>query len=131
MKNLLKKVMFAGAFVLVGTAVAGAAENAANLANVTVNNSGLCDLIIQMQNVFKILRTLAFVGAAFLVAQWAWSYIKAGDVKMDDLKDKGTGLLVGFILLFAIGAVLSFVLSSTGMEAIGCKEQLLSGWNSL
>ena len=115
MKNLLKKVMFAGAFVLVGTAVAGAAENAANLANVTVNNSGLCDLIIQMQNVFKILRTLAFVGAAFLVAQWAWSYIKAGDVKMDDLKDKGTGLLVGFILLFAIGAVLSFVLSSTGI----------------
>ena len=131
MKNLLKKVMFAGAFVLVGTAVAGAAENAANLANVTVNNSGLCDLIIQMQNVFKILRTLAFVGAAFVVAQWAWSYIKAGDVKMDELKDKGTGLLVGFILLFAIGAVLSFVLSSTGMEAIGCKEQLLSGWNSL
>lgn len=131
MKNLLKKVIFAGAFVLVGTAVAGAAENAANLANVTVNNSGLCDLIIQMQNVFKILRTLAFVGAAFVVAQWAWSYIKAGDVKMDELKDKGTGLLVGFILLFAIGAVLSFVLSSTGMEAIGCKEQLLSGWNSL
>lgn len=131
MKNLLKKVMFAGAFVLVGTAVAGAGENAANLANVTVNNSGLCDLIIQMQNVFKILRTLAFVGAAFLVAQWAWSYIKAGDVKMDDLKDKGTGLLVGFILLFAIGAVLSFVLSSTGMEAIGCKEQLLGGWNNL
>ena len=127
MKNLLKKVIFAGAFVLVGTAVAGAGQNAAGLANVTVNNSGLCDLIIQMQNVFKILRTLAFVGAAFLVAQWAWSYIKAGDVKMDDLKDKGTGLLVGFILLFAIGAVLSFVLSSTGMEAI----ELLGGWNSL
>ncbi|MBO8406961.1 MAG: hypothetical protein IAC77_00685, partial [Proteobacteria bacterium] len=95
MKKMLKKIGFAGLVILAGATVAVAAQPGAGGVGV-VNNDGLCGLIIQMQGVFKILRTLAFVGAAFLVAQWAWGFIKAGDVKMDDLRDKGTGLLVGF-----------------------------------
>lgn len=129
MKKMLKKIGFAGLVILAGATVAVAAQPGAGGVGV-VNNDGLCGLIIQMQGVFKILRTLAFVGAAFLVAQWAWGFIKAGDVKMDDLKDKGTGLLVGFILLFSVGAVLQFLLSSTGMNAIGCATELTMGWNS-
>ena len=129
MKKMLKKIGFAGLVILAGATVAVAAQPGAGGVGV-VNNDGLCGLIIQMQGVFKILRTLAFVGAAFLVAQWAWSFIKAGEVKMDDLKDKGTGLLVGFILLFSVGAVLQFLLSSTGMNAIGCVPELTAGWNS-
>ena len=129
MKKMLKKIGFAGLVILAGATVAVAAQPGAGGVGV-VNNDGLCGLIIQMQGVFKILRTLAFVGAAFLVAQWAWSFIKAGEVKMDDLKDKGTGLLVGFILLFSVGAVLQFLLSSTGMTAIGCVPELTTGWNS-
>ncbi len=129
MKKMLKKIGFAGLVILAGATVAVAAQPGAGGVGV-VNNDGLCGLIIQMQGVFKILRTLAFVGAAFLVAQWAWGFIKAGDVKMDDLKDKGTGLLVGFILLFSVGAVLQFLLSSTGMNAIGCVPELTTGWNS-
>ena len=129
MKKMLKKIGFAGLVILAGATVAVAAQPGAGGVGV-VNNDGLCGLIIQMQGVFKILRTLAFVGAAFLVAQWAWGFIKAGDVKMDDLKDKGTGLLVGFILLFSVGAVLQFLLSSTGMSAIGCVPELTTGWNS-
>ena len=129
MKKMLKKIGFAGLVILAGATVAVAVQPGAGGVGV-VNNDGLCGLIIQMQGVFKILRTLAFVGAAFLVAQWAWSFIKAGDVKMDDLKDKGTGLLVGFILLFSVGAVLQFLLSSTGMDAIGCVPELTTGWNS-
>lgn len=129
MKKMLKKIGFAGLVILAGATVAVAAQPGAGGVGV-VNNDGLCGLIIQMQGVFKILRTLAFVGAAFLVAQWAWSFIKAGEVKMDDLKDKGTGLLVGFILLFSVGAVLQFLLSSTGMSAIGCVPELTTGWNS-
>lgn len=129
MKKMLKKIGFAGLVILAGATVAVAAQPGAGGVGV-VNNDGLCGLIIQMQGVFKILRTLAFVGAAFLVAQWAWGFIKAGDVKMDDLKDKGTGLLVGFILLFSVGAVLQFLLSSTGMTAIGCVPELTTGWNS-
>ena len=129
MKKMLKKIGFAGLVILAGATVAVAAQPGAGGVGV-VNNDGLCGLIIQMQGVFKILRTLAFVGVAFLVAQWAWGFIKAGDVKMDDLKDKGTGLLVGFILLFSVGAVLQFLLSSTGMTAIGCVPELTTGWNS-
>lgn len=129
MKKMLKKIGFAGLVILAGATVAVAAQPGAGGVGV-VNNDGLCGLISQMQGVFKILRTLAFVGAAFLVAQWAWGFIKAGDVKMDDLKDKGTGLLVGFILLFSVGAVLQFLLSSTGMDAIGCVPELTTGWNS-
>lgn len=129
MKKMLKKIGFAGLVILAGATVAVAAQPGAGGVGV-VNNDGLCGLIIQMQGVFKILRTLAFVGAAFLVAQWAWGFIKAGEVKMDDLKDKGTGLLVGFILLFSVGAVLQFLLSSTGMSAIGCVPELTTGWNS-
>lgn len=89
---------------------------------------GVCALIEKMQDVFQILRVLAFVGSGFYIAGWAWDYISKGEAKMDDLKKKGTGLLVGFTLLFAIGVVLSFVLSAAGQDAIGCKEVLTNGW---
>ena len=122
MKNILKKIGFASVVVLSGAAAAVAAPAAAG-----VSNNGLCVLISQMYGVFKILRTLAFVGAAFIIAGWAWGYIsKPGDMKLEDLKTKGTGMLVGFVLLFGIGIVLSFFLSSTGLDAIGCKDVILS-----
>lgn len=79
-----------------------------------------CALIAGMQGVFRTLRTLAFAGAAFFIAQWAWGYISKGDVKMDDVKDKGTGLLVGFTLLFGIGIVLQFLPGISGCP--------LGGW---
>lgn len=87
-----------------------------------VNPSGICQLIGQMRGVFEILRTLAFVGAAFTIAGWAWGYISKGEVKKDDLKDKGVGMMVGFILLFGIGIVLQFLLSTAGGKALGCPE---------
>ena len=67
MKNLLKKLGFAGIVVLTGASAAMAAPAGVG----GVNNSGLCDLIGQMYGVFQILRTLAFVGAAFIIAGWA------------------------------------------------------------
>lgn len=125
MKNLLKKIGFAGLVVVAGGAAALAAPAAGG-----VNNAGLCGLIAQMYGVFRILRTLAFVGAAFIIAGWAWGYISKGEVKLDDLQKKGTGMLVGFILLFGIGVVLSFFLSSAGMTAIGCQDTILS-WGKM
>lgn len=119
MKGILKKFGFAGIIVLAGAGTALAATD----------TSGLCGLIVQMQGVFKILRTLAFVGAAFFIAQWAWGYISKGDVEMKDLQAKGTGLLVGFVLLFGIGFVLQFLMSSAGMNVLGCEQVLISGWN--
>lgn len=126
MKNLLKKIGFAGFATLAGASVALAAPAAGG-----VSNDGLCALIGQMYGVFKILRTLAFVGAAFIIAGWAWGYIsKPADFKLEDLRTKGTGMLVGFILLFGIGVVLSFFLSSTGLNAIGCDSVILN-WGRL
>lgn len=118
MKKLAKKINMALIGVMVSTAAFAAPG---------VNNSGLCALIQQMHGVFQILRTLAFVGAAFTIAGWAWGYISKGEVKKDDLKDKGTGMLVGFVLLFGIGVVLQFFLSSAGMSAIGC-SQIIMNW---
>lgn len=89
------------------------------------NANGLCAIIQQMQYVFNILRTLAFVGAAFVIAGWAWGYISKGEVKMDDLQKKGTGMLVGFILLFGLGVVLTFFMSQGGQGVLGCA---VTGW---
>ena len=121
MKNLLKKLGFAGIVVLTGASAALAAV----AGGAGVNNSGLCALIGRMYGVFQILRTLAFVGAAFIIAGWAWGYISSGKFEMDDLRKKGTGMLVGFVLLFGIGIVLQFFLSSAGLEMIGCPEILI------
>lgn len=122
MKNILKKLGFAGVVVMTGAGAALAAQAGG------VSNSGLCALISQMYGVFRILRTLAFVGAAFIIAGWAWGYITAGKgVDIEDLRKKGTGMLVGFVLLFGIGIVLQFFLSSAGQQALGCPEILQWG----
>lgn len=123
MKNILKKLGFAVITVFAGASVALAAPAAGG-----VSNDGLCALIGQMYGVFKILRTLAFVGAAFIIAGWAWGYIsKPADLKLEDLKTKGTGMLVGFVLLFGIGVVLSFFLSSAGLSALDC-DNVIMNW---
>lgn len=86
---------------------------------------GLCDLLDKLHEVFLLLRTLAFVGAAFYIAGWAWGYISKGEAKMDDVKNKGTGLLVGFLLLFSIGLILTFI-ASYGNEVLEC--EVLRKW---
>ena len=91
-------------------------------------NNGMCELIKNLKGVFGLLRTLAFVGAAFYIAGWAWGYISKGEAKLDDIKNKGIGLLVGFALLFLIGVILSFLLSATGQHAIGCQDVITGAW---
>lgn len=87
--------------------------------------SPACPLIRELGGVIKVLRTLAFLGAAFILMDWAWGYIKAGDVKKDDLKDKGIAMFVGFFLLFGVGWVLQFVGSTAGQEYFGCIVETL------
>lgn len=124
MKEILKKVGFAGAVIMAGASVPALAAAAAD----GVSNAGLCGLIQQMYGVFKILRTLAFVGAAFIIAGWAWGYISKGEATLDDLKKKGTGMLVGFVLLFGIGVVLQvFLFTNNGLALIGCSD-LITNW---
>lgn len=130
MKSLLKKIGVAGFVMLAGGAAALADPAAGGVA--AANADGLCGIINEMYGVFKVLRTLAFVGAAFIIAGWAWGYISAGKgVDMEDLKKKGTGMLVGFVLLFGIGVVLQFfIFSNTGLSAIGC-EDVISKWGMM
>lgn len=115
MKNIINKInMFIIAMMVSGSAIAAPKM-------MGVNESALCKLIADMGGIFSTLRILAFAGAAFTIAGWAWGFIKDGKgVDMDDVRKKGTGLLVGFILLFTIGTVLSVFMSQSGQEAMGC-----------
>lgn len=85
-----------------------------------VNESAICLLLNDLKGVFNMLRTFCFIGAAFMIAGWAWGYISKGEAKLDDLKSKGTGLLIGFILLFSVGLILQFLLSASGGRTFGC-----------
>ena len=118
MKKIMNKINFA--IIAMMVSVPAFAAPAAN--------NGMCELIKNLKGVFGLLRTLAFVGAAFYIAGWAWGYISKGEAKMEDVKKQGIGLLVGFALLFMIGAVLSFLLSATGQHTIGCQDVITSAW---
>lgn len=95
----------------------------------TAQTNGMCDLIQQFKGVFGTLRTLAFVGAGFILADYAWQLISKGKIGdksgIDAIKDKGLPMLIGFLLLFGIGFVLSALL---GGHIVDCKDVLTSQW---
>ena len=113
MKKIMNKVNFAIVAAMV-----------ANPAFAAVNEKAICVFLRDLRGVFNMLRTFAFIGAAFLIAGWAWGYISKGEAKMDDLKNKGTGLLIGFILLFSVGLILQFLVSASGARTFDCPELL-------
>ena len=122
----MKKVMNKINFAIICLMTAMPAFAALPKKQVTVD-SDMCKLMTSLYEVFNILRIAAFIGAAFYIAGWAWEFIsKPDDAKMDKIKGKGQGLLVGFSLLFVIGAILSFIMSATGMQMMGC--DVLKNW---
>ena len=118
MKKVINKINFA--IIALMVSVPAFAEQ--------LDAKAYCDLFTKLHNVFNLLRILAFIGAAFYIAGWAWKYISGGEAKPDDIKKQGIALLVGFSLLFMIGVLLSFVLSASGMELIGCPKDLPIKW---
>ena len=96
----MNKANFAIVGLMVSMAPAMAADN------------GLCNLVRELGGLLGMLRTLAFIGAGFTIAGWAWDYISKGKVELKDVQTKGIGLLVGFVLLFGVGMVLSFLMSA-------------------
>ena len=116
MKKIMNKINFA----IIGVMVASPAFAA-------INESGLCQILGELKKVFNLLRTAAFIGAAFMIAGWAWGYISAGKIDAPkEVKEKGVALLVGFALLFGVGLVLQFLGSTSGANALGCGAQLFS-----
>ena len=105
--KLFKILALAGVAAFLGGASAQAAPMMAG--------SNVCGLINQLGDVFKILRTLAFAGAAFVLAGWAWTFISKGydaddATKLDKgIKQKGIGMLIGFGLLFGLGLLMTFL----------------------
>lgn len=89
----------------------------------------MCKLISQLQGVFGVLRTFAFVGAGFILAKYGWEAISSGKLGGKDniaegLKAVGVPMIVGFALLFSIGVVLGFLMNG---ENLGCPA-LTTGW---
>lgn len=111
MKKISKYFMTASVMIAMGMQSVFAADEA------------VCDLIDNLGPVIRTLRTLAFLGAAFVMMDWAWGFIKAGDVGKDDLKNKGIGLFVGFFLLFAVGWILHWLGSTGAKEYFDCVEK--------
>ena len=108
MKKLMSKFNFALISVMVVTPA-------------FADHDALCDVLKNLSGVFGWIRNLAFVGAAFIIAAWAWDFIAKGEVKMDDVKKKGLGMFVGFLLLFMVGVLVNFLLNAAGPEgALGC-----------
>jgi len=113
MKKIMNKINFA-LIAIMASVPAFAADNA------------MCEALNKLHDVFNLLRTLAFIGAAFYIAGWAWGYISKGEAKMDDIKNKGLGLIVGFSLLFLVGVILTFIMSASGAKFIGCADVIKS-----
>ncbi|MCL2748821.1 MAG: hypothetical protein FWE50_01980 [Alphaproteobacteria bacterium] len=102
MKNMLKKIGF-GALVVF---MAGAAHAA------TLDTTALCDLIRELKGVFNVLRILAFVGAAFVLASIGWEAIVKKEYKWAETgKQHLTAMIIGFALLFSVGVILQFLTS--------------------
>ena len=126
MKKIMNKISFAVVGLMASSSAFAAKAGAAAGKSVTIND-GMCELLGRVQGVFNILRIMAFIGAAFYIAGWAWEFISKGEAKLDDVKKRGIGLLVGFSLLFLVGIVLSFVMSASGLNIIGCGD-ILKKW---
>jgi len=106
MKKYMKFIAFAGLAFVAGAGAGYAAP-------ATVPTADVCTLIKNLGGVYTTLKTLAFAGAAFILAGWAWVFISKGydadGAKLEDAKKKGIGMLIGFTLLFSIALVLQFL----------------------
>ena len=114
MKKLMKRLNFAIIGVMASVSSSMAASGA---------DDALCMLAAKFGDIFEIIQTLAFVGAGITIAGWAWGYISGGKAidPTKEVKEKGIPMLIGFILLFGIGTVLSIFMTMTGEGGpMGC-----------
>ena len=108
MKKLMKRLNFA----IIGLMASVSSSMAVPLDA----DKALCDLAKEFSGVFRIIQTLAFVGAGITIAGWAWGYISGGKAidPTKEVKEKGIPMLIGFILLFGIGTLLTVFMDMAG-----------------
>ncbi|MBO5834245.1 MAG: hypothetical protein J6R22_04815 [Alphaproteobacteria bacterium] len=117
MKKLMNKFNFALVAVMVATPAFA--------------DNPMCDLVKRLGHIFGWIRNLAFVGAAFIIAAWAWDFIAKGEVKMDDVKKKGMGMFVGFLLLFSIGILINFLLGAADVGGSFQCPDAFNDWGTI
>jgi len=121
-KNLRFLSVFLLTVMIVGSAMAEDNQQVFKI------STEMCNLIKELQETFKLLRVLAFLGAGFILAKYAWEAISSGKIGGKDLiegvKTSGISMIVGFALLFMIGVLISFLLNG---RATGCNA-LVNGW---
>ncbi len=104
--NKYLKPMALAAFVMAATVSTGYAD---------VPDVQVGKLSAEMFKIFKILRSLAFIGAAFILAGKAWGWIKAGKVEWEnEMKGSGMAMIVGFFVLFSIGMIIGLFIPEGG-----------------
>ncbi len=101
----MKKIVNKISFVLISAMTSVSALAADNTGSAIQD----CAFVDKLHQVFRLLQAFAFIGAAFFIAGWAWDFIAGGKAEVKTIKEKGTGLLVGFLLLFMVGVILGFV----------------------
>ena len=72
----------------------------------------VCAIIDALAGVFATLRILCFAGAAFILMSWAWEFMTKGaeaGKTVDNIKQKGVGMIIGFLLLFSVGILTIFL----------------------
>lgn len=114
MKKLIYKLNFAIVGIMASSHAMAAGGNV---------NQAICELAREFGFIFQLMRTLAFIGAGISIAGWAWGYISGGKAVdiTKEVKEKGVGMLFGFILLFSIGTVLSIFISMASPDgSLGC-----------
>lgn len=110
----MKKYLFAFFIILSGMNFASAAGDLKSAIDV-------CNIVVQLGGIFRTIRNLAFIGAAFVIAGWAWGFIQSGKADTKEIRDKGFGLIVGFTLLFSIGIIMTLLNS-------GCSDEFSKSW---
>ena len=74
----------------------------------------ICPLLEKFKPVFGLFRTVAFVGAGITIATWAWKYISEANFEAKTEGKKGFSMLVGVIILFALGGIMQAFVNMTG-----------------
>ncbi|MBE6461960.1 MAG: hypothetical protein E7006_03940 [Alphaproteobacteria bacterium] len=122
----MKKLIYKLNFAIVGI-MASSRVMAAGGAASSKGMEGICTLANEFGYIFNLMRTLAFIGAGISIAGWAWGYISGGKAVdiTKEVKEKGFGMLLGFILLFSIGTVLQIFMQMAGEGgSLGCEVNI-------
>ena len=108
----MKRYLFAFFVIISGMSFASAAGDTKPVIDV-------CAIVENLGGIFQTIRSLAFIGAAFVIAGWAWGYIQSGKADTKDVREKGFGLIIGFTLLFSIGLIMSLLKSQCAPQFQG------------